>query len=338
MRGVLIVGLLAGACRAGNGTATIDEGCQASLDGEGQLGGSPDVLRRVDCYRGYLGLPHMKVAATVQTAAENHAAWMETNDVLGEDPKVTVLNWNGIVAEDDNSEGFSGVSAFQRNVATGTTSASESSSTVWGLFRFEAEVDPDLWIQDPYVRDAMFQPRILGVGEATVTLGGARRAYTDVFALVPSTARVNRPIVYPKDGQRDVPASWTGLWPRWEDHLSDGGVIGFPITLTMSCDQQDRAPLNPFALKVESATVTGEDGAEVDLLVAIPAGNFAPRLRTSVILAPRAPLTADQEYTVDARVTSLCGTTTVHTTFRTAAGPVDTDAPDTDGGDTDVPG
>ncbi len=335
MRCVSLVALLVGACS--NGTATVDEGCASSLAGASLLSGSPDVLARVDCYRGYLGLPHMSVSSGVQAAAEAHANWLEANDVLGSAPKVDVRDWIGVVGEVEGTDGYTGRSPYDRNAKAGVTIAGGQPTNIWGLFRFQADVDPDKWIMEPSVRDALFQPKVLGVGEATATLGGVERAYTDVFAAIPSGTRLFRPVVYPKDGQEDVPSAWTDLAQVWDDKLTKHEWIGFPVTITMGCDQQSHVSINPFQIAVLSATLTNPDGEEVPIRVIPPTGAFAGFLRTTIVLAPNAPLAVDTEFAVDAEITSLFGTTMVHTTFRTSPAPTDTDSPDTDAPDTDAP-
>jgi hypothetical protein len=335
MRCVSGVALLVGACSSG--TPTIDEGCASSLSGASLLNGSPDVLERIDCYRGFLGLPHMTVSSGVQAAAEAHANWLEVNDVLGSSPKVDVRDWQGVVSEVEGTDGYTGLSAYDRNAKTGVTIAGGLPTSIWGLFRFQADVDPDQWIMEPGVRDALFQPKVLGVGEATVTLGGVERAYTDVFAAIPSGTRLLRPVVYPKDGQEDVPPAWTPLVRIWDDKLTNHQWIGFPITITMGGDKQGHVSINPFQLTVVSATLTNSDDEEVPIRIILPTGSFAGALRTTIVLAPNAPLAVDTEYRVDAEITSLFGTTVVHSRFRTAGSLPDTDAPDTGGADTDAP-
>lgn len=335
MRWLWLLAPLAQACS--RGTATVDEGCRPPLHGASSLNGSPAVLERVDCYRNYLGLPPLSVSRRVQDAAEAHASWLEANDVLGPSATVDVRDANGIVTEVPGTDAFYGRLPYDRNVEAGVIPSGSPATTIWPLFRFQAAVDADKWIMEPGVRDAMFQPQILGVGEATVTLDGVERAYTDVHAALPAGTRLLRPVVYPKDGQQDVPAAWTSLWQVWWDGFANHATVGFPITITMDCDSQSIIPNNPFRLKVESAALTDADGKEVPIRVITPTGTYATILRTTVVLVPEAPLAEDTEYAVDAEITSLFGSTVIHTTFRTASAGADTDVPDTGGNDTDAP-
>ena len=65
-------------------------------------------------------------------------------------------------------------------------------------------------------------------------------------------------VIYPVDGQRDVPVDFDSDI-EWPDPAPDHGVVGYPITLTVAATSATDGD-NPYNLYVLDATLTDDSG------------------------------------------------------------------------------
>jgi hypothetical protein len=319
---LLALALLAGCAPEAD---SVDAGCLDALPAADVLGDEPTgFLERANCWRGYLGLPPLKPTRPAQAAVVAHRDWLVDRGEVHD--RVAMLD------EAVDSEGFTGATPYDREVASGSveTGTPEGSAAVWGWYVGDASESLDRQLDHPWLRDALLQPVIVGAGYAEGSIGGARRAYLDVVAAIPSGRRTARPVVFPKDGEEDVPTAWRDPFAGPLDPLFRDTAWGYPVSITVSAQELVPTGWNPFGVSVASASIRPEGGEPVELVTRIPAaGQGALPLHTTVVLVPDRPLQPDTVYEVTAELHAVDLHWSVATSFRTAdvAEAAETDQP-----------
>jgi hypothetical protein len=294
--------------------ATVDEACKDGVDGAkhapAEIG---EAVQRFVCHRRVAGIGGGRIDKHVQEAATAHADYLVENGIP--------MDW---ASEDPSLPGFTGRDDWERLAAAGQDDVSYESTGIWVLLISEevdfypAETMPeriDLWMGDPYLRQIVLQPSMEAVGLAHVE----DLWYGTVVYALPPDQHGGSPLVYPSDGQTEVPTSWTPVGIA-NDGLAPGVPIGFPITVTVSGDEEDwYGAANEFNLQVASPILEGPDG-EVPARF-IGAGTVEPTpFPYTATLVPDAPLAPDTEYTFTATVTwGEDLDKDVEVTFRTAS-------------------
>lgn len=290
----------------------VDEACPESIRGEGF--GSDDATEfftRASCYRRLAGLPSFEITEAAQKATTRHVTYMLINEVATSD-------------EDATRSGYTGADVWARLADAGSTDVTSTNSLLWygvlgpGVDPYPA--DPvarvDAWMAEPLVRQVFLQPALRAAGYAY------RDGYTELVVLadLPPSQHTNAPIVYPVDGQTDVPPSWT---PVTDETFPAGQAVGYPITVTVGDDGELDADENPPDLRIISATLTGPEGEVATRIWG--AGNTPYDMPYTAALLPYEPLTPDADYSLAARVTWLDRFEDVDITFHTGGAVGDTD-------------
>jgi hypothetical protein len=302
MRSTLPVLLALSAC----GPDSVDEACKNHV--AGQSGSSEEetaVFSRITCYRKYVGLDQARINDRVSEAAAGHAEYLEQNQTLTSDP----YNWP---YENAGQPGYLGETSFDRLDATqyfveGVTDTAFVWEILMSLDSVQADGDPDevyaaiidAYMIDPFFRDAFLAPAWDGggYGEGTDPTWGTF-GYMNIVLYFPSGARSSRPVVYPQDGQQDVPTTWIR---SFEDPMIDLPFqVGFPITFTHGSSTLG-AGTNPLDVSVDSSSISGPSG-DVEHTILLP-GPYASGINWSTaILVPVEPLEPNSEYTVEAEL------------------------------------
>ena len=118
----------------------------------------------------------------------------------------------------------------------------------------------DFWFPEPAVRQSYLQPAWVGGGdkEGPPEVDPERRiAYVNLFYQVPVLEHQANPVIFPKDGQEDVPTSFEALWDATATFGM--GQLGYPITVTVGSQGDPN-------IQVRSSTLSGPDG-NVELFV-----------------------------------------------------------------------
>lgn len=300
---------------------SLDEACLDTVPGEQHLLTQSDLIDRMTCYRRFVGLSPARVNRLVQRATESHANYLEINNLVS--PQMTAED---AFLEDPANTGFTGFDVWDRLGATGLiTPETQSGLGVWDVFFSNAGgEEPDEVLADPYFRDVAFQPLWVGAGYAELqgALGG-RAAYMNVVYGFPSSNRTDRPVVFPRDGQTDVPRSWVP-YGNPADPMSERSIVGFPITITVGSDSVSGGA-NPYELRVISATLTGGNQGSIPLIQVLPGAYPWGALRATVILAPIVPLEPQVEFTLEVELEWNVRSKTIVTTFTTGVEGEDTD-------------
>lgn len=299
---------------------SIEAACPKSVGGEEKAPvETVPFLRRLSCFRRYVNLEDSWISGDVQEAAAAHANYLELNGVLdpaseGFDPGV---DW---LLETVGRPGFTGADPFERLAASGAAGF-DSFGTWHVLVRRDTLATPrtvDDLVTNPWFRDALFQPLWRGAGLGLVDTSNGGYAYMDIMYTTPPVARVQWPIVFPKDGMLGVPTSYRP-WDYPDDPTAVSPLTGFPITITVGSWEPGFGD-NPYALTLQTATFTGPSG-ELAFVQGGP-GNYGwGSNQATLVIVPVEPLDPFTTYTLDATISwsSLQGKQ-VTTTFTTNDG------------------
>lgn len=298
--------------------ATLEEACVDAWEGSKSLDDAGYAFfHRVTCHRRFVGLSAAKVAKEAQGTAEDHAAYLDGNGILDPQSEHYAQTLDELFLEDETLQAYTGFSLLDRFRGSGWYLATEGNVGTWDLLLNNADVDVDALIADPYLRDIFFQPGWLGAGMATFLHPetGGTAGYMNLLYAFPPASRMARPVVFPRDGQIDVPVGFT-TYGAEEDPLSAVRVAGYPITVTVGAEEITGRD-NPYELTLLEATLTDSGGAELPLLTAMPGIYPWGNLNATVITAAIRPLDPGETYTFRATVRWNWGERDVEATFTT---------------------
>lgn len=300
-----------------NTFTTVDEACSDSVAGANSVtrAGDLEIVQRMNCYRRVAKRPKGPVNPAVQEAVEGHRDWMEANA-----PDLTLFS------QVPGTPGYTGNSALQRLDAAGYTMPANGALLEVGLWADASYGLPsggglfDFWFEDPFARPAWLQHTVLAVGasegEYTVvyspTLGlddqTRQLLYFNVIYTRPSTPYAEPAVVYPRNGQVDVPPDYVHLLDA-TDKLEIGRTYGFPITFTVGVSET--------GLEVTQASLRRVDTSEAAVPFQVILGDtgFLSGLSNTVIMVPDRPLSTGATYQANARLKSDQGERVARTTF-----------------------
>lgn len=266
---------------------TVDDACPKNFKGD-NLGSdeAQAVVGRINCYRRLAGLDKGNLDDGVTAAVESHSFYMESNGTQ-----------SGL--EDPSKSGYTGETVWDRFTAHEYTYPTVTGVYVWELVGDKSGVPlgardliDEWWIPNIYFRQAMLQPSWVASGFSEVNVDVVHMV---VVHDLPARESADQPIVYPADGQLDVPTSvyWTSD-PSIRD-FSQGQLVGFPITLIVGGDTYADPAIDPYQLQLMSASLSGPGGTE-PIVTSTPADNEA--LRSAVAIIPQNPLEPGETYTL----------------------------------------
>lgn len=276
-----------------------------------------------------VGLSAGKVTTEAQIAAEAHGTYLEQNEVLSDENALG----SALYVESGGGEAFNGQTAGDRLERTGAVGGGADWET-WERVLLVTD-DPDELFRDPWSREALLQPAWIGAGvdlipypivlpdtvdtdtvDTDIDDAEVDRLYINLVYGMPSYKAMVRPVVYPVDGQLDVPTSYTPS-DTADNPLAVAPEIGFPITITVGSDRVSSGS-NPYGLALGAARMVDEDGLVLDLVTMNPQQLRSGDLRTSIVVAAREPLRPGVVYKLEANVTWNLRSAQVRTSFRTA--------------------
>jgi hypothetical protein len=313
---------------------TIDDACPDHVKGQRFLKpGIQDMLPRINCHRRYVGLAPVQVTRGIQDAIDAHATYLDQNQVLEPASPHYAQTAADLFDERPEWSFFTGTDSYAR-LYNAHAIDETAPYTVWQVFvgdvsTLNTDRQFDFW----GFRDVAFQPLIIGGGYAEITpTTGVTSAYMNLIFALPANRRIDVPVVYPKDGQTDVPISFASPYAAAGvagDPLAVRSVTGYPITVTVG-SYETQGDANPYDLRVYTATLTGPEG-ELELVNALP-GNYpwGSNLSTAAF-ASVYPLQPGATYTFEADLSwNAKPHKHVVTTFTTAdtsggGAPADTD-------------
>ena len=122
-------------------------------------------------------------------------------------------------------------------------------------------------------------------------------------------------VMYPVDGQTDVPVDFNSDW-EIPDPDPDRGVVGYPITVTVSAENAGPSMEDPYNLRLLDAVLLGPDGDEVEVIAVDPSDDVY--LFTMAAMWTTEPLLPNAEYEATMTVEWDGETETMVTVFTTA--------------------
>jgi len=202
-------------------------------------------LDRLNYYRGLAHAPLLQLHPALVTAAQNHVTYLDLNI---NDDSAKVYWPHGEVA---GKPGYSGRWSGERAVATGYPW-----NAGWEVISFDNDpiVSVDTLVATVFHRVTLLDPYMehMGYGHGEVGSGGA-----DVIDFGHGTTDTNRQqiIVYPADGQTNVPVLWLGgETPSPLPPDAPPSAVGFPITIQ---------PIAYVGLHMAQAELRDSSGASV---------------------------------------------------------------------------
>jgi hypothetical protein len=284
---------------------SVDDACRDRVPGEGQASpAATEVAGRIGCYRRYVGLDGANLVGRITDAVVAHVDYLERHEQVAGD-------WQ---SETPDTPGFTGADAIERLYASEYLVPDVGTAFVWEVLLPLSTEDEmgraemiDAYMHDPFLRDVFLAPGWEGAGYAEGSDPAfGPFAYTNVVLYFPSGARSQRPVVYPGDGQADVPTSWAladrppdDPWAPGLEGLEDR--VGYPISLTFGSNTIGADASNPLRVRVVHSEIIGPDGPVAHRVV-LPGIYAAGVNRSTAVLVPEAPLAPAATYTWEAVV------------------------------------
>jgi hypothetical protein len=280
-----LLGMLACSAPPSGPFSTPDDACWDRVPGASNATqGAEEAVQRYSCYRNFVGQTIPKIDRSLQTAAHAHARYLATNDATGDE-------------EDPSNPEFTGVDSNQRVTAAGYL----YSYPFWPVTQ-EINEPPteiiDTWVNDGFAREIVMTPGVVHAGFAQVQ-GRVSALFAFPFP-VPSP-----PIVYPADGQIDVPLGYFDQ------------PFGYPISISVgSASTTDRIS-NVYDLRVLGFDLVGPTGSVPMEPAFVPEGEVDAGLLLSAVFVPSEPLEPSSTYAFSASIAWIDGTAEVRSTFTT---------------------
>jgi uncharacterized protein YkwD len=254
-------------------------------------------LERTNCYRNLMGLDPTILEPHLDAAAQAHADFMHLHDTLGH-------------TESEELEGYTGDHVWDRMDAAGYP---RDSGQLWSEVvsrGFTPAEAIDNWMNTVYHREALTLATWYGCGF------GQAGEYSSMAQVMAYPDLVRRAVVYPVDGQIDVPTTFNSN-SETPDPAPDHWYVGSPVTVTVVDTDVSGSDHNIYQLQLEAAQLLGPDDTEVEVLVLSPVDDSD--LGSMVALVPVTPLVPDTTYRAELTVTWTGQTETVTTEFTTAS-------------------
>lgn len=281
----------------------LSEACHEKVPGARPIDNEDAVefVHRTNCYRRLAGLWRGKLDKTVQEAVENHLDY-----VLTHRPWETGESW---FVEHPDRAGFTGTDVFERMRNLDFHFEDPTGWGVWEFMWLDHGLPPDRIVDfsmpDPFWRQVFLQPdwRDGAYADAVHPDTGLHLGYGTMFYAFPTYERENNPVVYPRDGQVEVPWTYRSIDPF--DSIFPHGDVGFPITVTFGDGTVTRfnpSAANPYNIELVEASLRGPDG-RIDLHLILPPGDTAnDLLRYTLVAVPLEVLEPDSRYVFEAEV------------------------------------
>ncbi len=148
-----------------------------------------DALAHVNKIRKEAGLDEVKLNPYLTKAAENHAKYLDLNDDTGHD-------------EVKGKKGFTGEEPKDRILAVDGSTVAQGSGEVISYSEATVEGSIDLMVGTAYHRNPFLNPYTSEIG-----IGLVGKKFVMLYSARASTTKIS---MYPYDGQKNVPTTFTG--------------------------------------------------------------------------------------------------------------------------------
>jgi hypothetical protein len=155
----------------------------------------------------------------------------------------------------------------------------------WGTNPTEAV---DLWIGSVYHRVPFTMPYWLDAGF------GQTGDYSAMGFVTPYPDGPRDAVMFPVNGQTEVPVDFDSD-TEYPDPAPDHGVVGYPISVTVSANDVGSDWNNPYELEIVEAELIGPGGDALGILELDPSNDES--LSTMAAIVPIEPLDSGAQYT-----------------------------------------
>lgn len=296
MRGLILASVWLAGCSSGDKEDFTPLSCTEDVGDESASDDQRVGLDAANCYRAMMGLEPGVLGSLVNTATQSHADYMAGAGAISHQqtqgrPGFTgEWVWDRIAAEGRPIEGGEMVSEV---VSSGYGPA----SAVGG------------WMQTVYHRMPFTLPLWVEVGF------GQSGDFSSMTFVSEFPDGPRQGIIYPVDGQADVPPSFQSDW-EWPDPAPDHGEVGMPITVTVADEVMGSDDNDPYDTRLIYAALVDEDGVELEVLLGDPGDD--EYLYQMAMMIPVEPLKPGASYAATMIVSWQGEEETFTSTFTTA--------------------
>ena len=254
-----------------------------------------EAIERTNCFRNLMGLEPGILHPVVDQATQAHADYMDRHD--------TITHY-----EESSKAGYTGDAVWDRLETAGYPLEPGNSWAEVVAYGYGPADAVDGWMETVYHRIPYTTPYWTEAGY------GQNGLYSSMSFVSPYPNGPRTAVIYPVDGQRDVPVDFDSDI-EWPDPAPDHGVVGYPITLTVAANSSSGGD-NPYNLYVLDATLTDDSGREIDCIVSDPDDD--EYLSNTAFMLPTSPMSRGTTYTATMVVEWDGIEETIRATFTTA--------------------
>jgi len=237
-------------------------------------------LAQSNMYRELMGLEPGVLHPLLDRASQSHADYMACHQTITHQ-------------QEAGQGGFTGEWVWDRLEAAGYPLESGRSWSEVVADGYSATEAVDGWVGSVYHRIPFTMPYWLEVGF------GMADSFTAMAIVSPYPDGARAAVIYPVDGQTDVPIDFNSDW-EMPDPDPDRGIVGYPITVTVAAPDVGPSMQDPYELRLLDAELMGPDGEPVPIVGIDPSDD--PNLYTMVAIWPETPLERGAEYEATMRV------------------------------------
>ena len=265
----------AGSGGDGRTTFTVDDSCGTTDYGYASPSADArEAIERTNCFRNLMGLEPGVLHPVVDQATQAHADYMGRHDTISH-------------YEEPTKAGYTGDAVWDRLETAGYPLEPGNSWAEVVAYGYGPADAIDGWMETVYHRIPYTTPYWREAGY------GQNGQYSAMSFVSPYPNGPRTAVIYPVDGQRDVPLDFDSDI-EWPDPAPDHGVVGYPITLTVAANRATDGD-NPYGLYVLDATLTDETGREINCIVSDPDDD--EYLSNTAFMLPLSPLSRGTTYT-----------------------------------------
>jgi hypothetical protein len=189
--------------------------------------------------------------------------------------------------QEEGTEGFTGEWVWDRMKNAGYPLEPGRAWSEVVADGYSAAEAVDGWVGSVYHRIPFTMPYWVEVGF------GMTDSFTAMAIVTPYPDGPRAAVMYPVDGQSDVPIDFNSDW-EVPDPDPERGIVGYPITVTVAAPTAAPTMEDPYELRLLDALLLGPDGETVEIVAIDPSDD--PHLYTMVAIWPVEPLAPGAEY------------------------------------------
>ncbi len=265
----------------------------SAFDAEGEAEAG---IEQANYYRDLMDLNPGLAEPALDESAQAHAAYM--------------YYVNGITHQESSSNDcYTGEWVWDRMESAGYPLEPGSTWAEVVAFGFSPEEAVDGWMGTIYHREPFTVARWREVGFGQADL------FASMSFVSPYPSGVTNAVIYPTDGQTQIPTSFDSD-QEIPDPAPDRGVVGYPITVTVGGTTVTGSDADPYGLQLLDAALFDANGNEVSVRLADPSDDSM--LSAMAYMMPLQPLDAGAEYEAEMTVRWNGTEETLYSAFTTA--------------------